>query len=375
MIDALNPLPSNPQESYVYDPVGNRTNSNQNGASSFNQANELLEDANFTYQYDNNGNMTRKTAKAGGAVTQYEFDAESKLVRVVSPSNTVNYRYDGLGRRVEKEVIAGTTTVTRYVYDQEDILLELDGSNQIIARYTHGPVIDEPLIMEKSGSSFFYHADGLGSITELTNSSGTVAQRYTYSSFGKIESQLDLNLSQPYTFTGRELDQETGLYYYRARYFDGSTGRFLQEDPLGLSNEVVNLYAYVLNNPTTLFDPDGLAHRGTRQSTGSYTGAKKERHQTGEARDKAAREPKHGRVPRTRPEGHKGPWPPKGSISRMGGIICLLPLLLDDLDTYLRALESGRTYTEQVNEDLKDAGPMIWTPIGPFPNPHYKPAS
>lgn len=158
-------------------------------------ATQLLEDANFTYQYDNNGNQTRKTAKNGGAVTQFEYDAENKLVRVVSPTNTANYKYDGLGRRVEKEVIAGATTVTKYAYDNEDILLELNGSNAITARYTHGPGIDELLIMETNAQSFYYHADGLGSITELTNQSGTVAQRYTYSSFGKIESQLDANFS------------------------------------------------------------------------------------------------------------------------------------------------------------------------------------
>ncbi len=257
LIDALNPLPSNPQESYVYDPVGNRTSSNQNGASNFNTANQLLEDANFTYQYDNNGNMTRKTAKAGGAVTQYEYDAENKLVRVVSPGNTANYRYDGLGRRVEKEVIAGTTTVTRYVYDNEDILLELNGSNAITARYTHGPGIDEPLIMEKGGASFYYHADGLGSITELTNQSGSVAQRYTYSSFGKIESQLDPNFVQPYTFTSRELDAETELHHYRERQYSGPTGRFTSEDPLRFLGGI-NFYSYVGNNPVNKSDPFGL---------------------------------------------------------------------------------------------------------------------
>ena len=173
--------------------MGNRGNSNQNGASTFNQANQLLEDANFTYQYDNNGNTTRKTAKIGGAVTTYEYDAENKLARVMTATKTANYKYDGLGRRVEKEVIDAGTTTTRYVYDNEDILLELDGANSITARYTHGPGIDEPLIMEKNAQPFYYHADGLGSITEITNQSGTVVQRYTYSSFGKIESQLDPN--------------------------------------------------------------------------------------------------------------------------------------------------------------------------------------
>ena len=249
-------------ETFNYDPVGNRTNSNQNGLSSFNQANALLEDANFTYQYDNNGNMTRKTAKAGGAITTYEYDAENKLVRVVSPINTANYRYDGLGRRVEKEIISVSTTVTRCVYDNEDILLELDGSNAIIARYTHGPGIDEPLVMEKGGAFFFYHADGLGSITELTNQSGTIVQRYTYSSFGKIESQLDPNFVQPYTFTSREFDLETGLYFYRNRNLDPFTGRFTTVDPLGFAGGDVNLYRYVKGNPVRYIDPSGLDSPG-----------------------------------------------------------------------------------------------------------------
>jgi len=67
LVEALNPLPSNPQESYVYDPVGNRSSSNQNGSSTFNQGNQPLENANVTHQYDNNGHMTRKTAKVVGA--------------------------------------------------------------------------------------------------------------------------------------------------------------------------------------------------------------------------------------------------------------------------------------------------------------------
>jgi RHS repeat-associated protein len=272
LVDALNPLPSNPQESYVYDSVGNRTTSNQNGASSFNQANELLEDATFTYQYDNNGNLTRKTPKVPGPFHSYEYDAENKLVRVVINGTAVNYRYDGLGRRVEKEIIAVGITTTRYVYDNEDILLELNGSNAIVARYTHGPGIDEPLIMEKNAQSFYYHADGLGSITELTNQSGVVAQRYTYSSFGKIESQLDPNFIQPYRFTSREFDADMAEYYYRDRTYNGNTGRFVQEDPILRANhprfsyllplllrnpQMFHPYLYVGNNPIKYTDPLG----------------------------------------------------------------------------------------------------------------------
>jgi len=260
--EAINPLPSNPLESFtLYDAVGNRKESNQNGHSTFNSANQLLEDAHFTYDlYDNNGNLKQKTAKSGGAVTTYHYDAENKLVRVVTNTTTVNYKYDGLGRRVEKEVIGGTTTVTRYVYDNEDILLELDGSNNIVARYTHGPGIDEPLVMEKGGQNYYYHADGLGSITDITNQTGGVAQRYTYSSFGEIESQLDANFVQPYAFTSREYDQETGLYLYRARNYDSSTGRFLQQDTFGgfiTLPQSLNRYIYVENNPLIFKDPSG----------------------------------------------------------------------------------------------------------------------
>ena len=67
LVEALNPRPSNPRERYVYDLVGDRTNSNQNGSSIFNSANQLADDANFIYQYDNSGSMTRKTARVGGA--------------------------------------------------------------------------------------------------------------------------------------------------------------------------------------------------------------------------------------------------------------------------------------------------------------------
>jgi YD repeat-containing protein len=86
--------------------------------------------------------MTRKTAKVGGAITTYEYDAENKLVRGVNNDTTVDYKYDGLGRRVEKDVVSVTPKITRYVYDNEDILLELDGPNNIVARYTHGPGIE-----------------------------------------------------------------------------------------------------------------------------------------------------------------------------------------------------------------------------------------
>jgi RHS repeat-associated protein len=103
----------------------------------------------------------------------------------------------------------------------------------------------------------FYHADGLGSMTELTDGSGTVVQRYSYEAFGALLASRG-TVTQPYTFIARELDPETGLYHYRARTYDPTTGRFLQEDPVGFEGGDYNLYRYVLNDPVNLVDPFGL---------------------------------------------------------------------------------------------------------------------
>ncbi|MEK7449365.1 MAG: RHS repeat-associated core domain-containing protein, partial [Planctomycetota bacterium] len=137
----------------------------------------------------------------------------------------------------------------------EDILLEYDGANVLQARYTHGIGIDEPLIMERGGQSYFYGADGLGSISQLTDGAGAVAQSYIYNSFGKIVKQTG-TLVNPYTYTGREYDSESGLYYYRARYYDATTGRFLQQDPVGFLGGI-NFYSYVFSSPINYIDPTG----------------------------------------------------------------------------------------------------------------------
>ena len=266
LVEAVNPLPSNPLESFTYDEVGNRVDSNQNGLSTFNVANQLNEDPDFTYAYDANGNQIQKMDKTTLLSTQFEYNAENQLIRVVrEDGSVVTYKYDGLGRRIAKDVDG---VVTGYIYDKEDILLELDGSNNIVARYTHGPGIDEPLIMERdldssgtfgASEKFSYQADGLGSVIELTDASGIVARTYVYDSFGQIVDQVG-TLLNPYTYTGREFDEESGLYYYRERYYEPRTGRFLQTDPArGILRipTTQNPYLYVGNNPIIRTDPSG----------------------------------------------------------------------------------------------------------------------
>jgi len=171
------------------------------------------------------------------------------------PDGRINtYKYDPFGRRIEKNV---NGTITKYLYDNEDILLEYDATNTVMARYTHGPGIDEPFAMEKNNQMYYYHADGLGSIIALSGQSGALVQTYDYDSFGNPKTTTQ-TVTQPYTYTSREYDPETGLYFYRARQYDAKTGRFLQKDPIGFSAGDVNVYRYVGNSPTNATDPSGL---------------------------------------------------------------------------------------------------------------------
>jgi len=108
-----------------------------------------------------------------------------------------------------------------------------------------------------NGQTYYYHTDALGSVIAITDSNRNVVQRYEYDSFGNIVLVLDPNFIQPYTYTGREYDPETGLYYYRARYYDAEVGRFISEDPIGIRGGDVNYYAYTGNSPLTKTDPEG----------------------------------------------------------------------------------------------------------------------
>jgi len=106
---------------------------------------------------------------------------------------------------------------------------------------------------------YYYHFDGLGSVVALSNKNSEIVERYSYDVFG--EPNTISGLGNPYLFTARRYDDETGLYYYRARYYSPALGRFLQTDPVGYIAGL-NLYSYVGNNPIYWSDPYGLFNRG-----------------------------------------------------------------------------------------------------------------
>lgn len=242
------------KEFYTYDPVGNRLTSDTTPLYTYNSANQLLSNGG-DYSYDKNGNLVEMITSEG--VTLYAWDYENRLKQVTLPNgNIVTFKHDPMGRRVEKSATTdGVVTTIGYFYDNEDILFETDATGLIGNRYLHGPGIDEPLALVQGEKTYYYHADGLGSIVALTDYKGKLAQDYQYDSFGNLHDQMN-RVKQPYTYTGREWDRETGLYYYRARYYDAQVGRFISEDPIGFEGGV-NQFSYALNNPLRLIDPFG----------------------------------------------------------------------------------------------------------------------
>jgi RHS repeat-associated protein len=181
-----------------------------------------------------------------------EWNAENQLTRVTkNGAEVARYAYDPRGRRVEN-VVSGVPT--SYNYDGDSLLRKQRGT--VSLKYVHGTAIDEPLAADDGAALTYFHADALGSIGMVTSGSGAVTLTRQYDAWGIPHAGAD----QPGdAFTGREWDPETGLYYYRARYYDPGAGRFIDEDPIGFYGSF-NFYGYVANNPTNWTDPLGLYH-------------------------------------------------------------------------------------------------------------------
>jgi RHS repeat-associated protein len=247
-----------PDEAYSYDANGNRTIAGYvTGAN-----NQLLSDGTYSYTYDSEGNRTKRTEIATGKVTEYVWDYRNRLSEVVFKdvsgvvTKTIEYTYDGDNQRIGQKLNGVVTE--RYILDRNQIALVFDGSGTQTHRYLYGTQIDQVLSDETPTGMVWALADRLGTVSDLVDNSGSVVNHITYDSFGQVVSQTNSGVVFRYGYTGRDLDNETGLNYYRARYYDPIVGRFISEDPIGFTAGDANLYRYVGNNSVNATDPTGL---------------------------------------------------------------------------------------------------------------------
>jgi RHS repeat-associated protein len=240
--------------SYTYDAAGNRTDS---GATLETASNRYKTFNGLQLSYDAEGNLVRKY-KAGILDQTFTWNDLGQLASVTTNGSTVTYGYSGSGRRARRTV-GGQSNY--FVYDDDDLLLEIDGSGNPYRSYTHLPGTDNPLSLRVTSggvdSYYYYTTAHSGHVSGLLNATGSVAAQYRYTPFGVVEASSGPIANQPLRYMSREQEPATGLYYVRNRWYDPALARFVSEDPIGLEGGS-NPYAYVGNDPVNKRDPSGL---------------------------------------------------------------------------------------------------------------------
>ncbi|MCG8433246.1 MAG: hypothetical protein MJA83_04355, partial [Gammaproteobacteria bacterium] len=215
------------------------------------------------FTYDDNGNTLSKLDNTGPSLvsTQFEYDSRDQLVQVIrGPPGTETsqgrYDYDFAGMRVRH--LDSERGDIEYFYDDTSILEERNANTgDLVTRYNYA---DRLLSLQTPTSTQYYHFDALGSTVNLTEESGAVQVSYRLDPWGNIREQQGTSVNRQ-IFTGQELDENTGLVYFGARYYDPDLGRFITQDPfLGDPNNPPSLhrYLYAQGNPAIGIDEDGF---------------------------------------------------------------------------------------------------------------------
>ncbi len=264
-------------KSYSYDALGNILNKSDVGKYIYDGSSSLTWAATYAnpdavtkagaqvFGYDNSGNLI------SDSIFNYSWNYKNQLLRSIKTGKSVNYTYDENGQRILKAVAASSTIKTYYPnqYTEKENGIFRD-------RIYLG---DTNIATIKNGTIYYNHSDQLGSSSIETNTTGQIVESLDYYPFGSV--RLDEKTSSyeaNHKYTGKELDEETNLYYYGARYYNGKIGRFVSEDPaylaVGDKNKIkqitdqelqqylsdpqnLNSYSYVKNNPLIAIDSNG----------------------------------------------------------------------------------------------------------------------
>jgi len=235
-------------DQFTYDADGNIL-STSTANYNLNNLNEVTAVGATAYQYDADGNLI-----SGGGWT-YSYDDDNRLIGMVDATDTWTYQYDGLGNRV---AATHNGSVTQYLNDPSGlgyVEAEFNGSGQLVSHYTFG--LDLTSSIPAGGTAAYYNFDAAGNTAQMTNATGSVVNSYTYLPFGEKTTSIT-GVSNPFTYVGEfgVMDEGSGLYFMRNRWYSPALGRFVQQDPIGLAGGT-NLYRYSTNNPLISMDPNG----------------------------------------------------------------------------------------------------------------------
>ncbi len=291
-------------EAYSYDAAGNRVTAN-GAAYLTGPNNQLLFNGVFSYLYDPEGNRTARfiDVNANGlldagdtAATTYAWDHRNRLTRVTDYATygdpairAVDYLYDvenrWIGRDLDSDADGIIDTRTRFAYDGNQIALQFDRAlaptddptdpltiDHLSHRYLWNPAAVDQLMADEHvttpdspGTILWPLADHLGTIRDLAaydpaTATTTVVNHRVFDSYGTLQSQTATTSAHDtlFAFTGRPLDQSTGLQNNLHRWYDAAVGRWMSEDPIGFEGRDGNLYGYVGNGPMNAVDPTGL---------------------------------------------------------------------------------------------------------------------
>lgn len=259
---------------YTYDKVGNRISRTENGVTTdytYNSLNQLINEKTTeasvlkndkVIEYDLNGNLQNETDKIGNTRSEYSYDVENRLTTFIQKKNNIlvlkqNNTYNGNGQRIEK---VENGHVTDYMYQDGTVLFTEDEAGNGTGFNLLG--LDSNIIASWRADDefYFYNKDVKGSSTSILNQDGEAVVSYQYGDFGETQKQGDPSFLNEICYTGGIYDENTGLYYLNARYYNPENGRFLSQDTYrGETTEASSwhLYAYCANNPISQLDPSG----------------------------------------------------------------------------------------------------------------------